>query len=117
MKTSTAPISPLPWRGLLSDPRATFAIGASEQDRNLHLELNPLSRSTLGVDCNNPHPEAAARDSCSYGLAFNASTNPDGTCSADGRPVDCKWLEIVQDLDACTCTSAEVFRHDDLGTR
>lgn len=88
---------------------ATFAIGASEQDRNLHLELNPLSPFDPWCRLQQPHPEAAAGDSCSYGLAFNASTNSDGTCSADGRPVDCKWLEIVQDLDACTCTSAGCF--------
>lgn len=90
---------------------ATFAIGASEQDRNLHLELNPLSPFDpwCRLQEPQPHPEPAAGESCSYGLAFNPSTNPDGTCSADGRPVDCKWLEIVRDLDACTCTSTGCF--------
>jgi len=90
---------------------ATFAIGASEQDRNLHLELNPLSPFDGWCRLQAPHasPASATEDSCSYGLAFSPSPNPEGTCHADGQPVDCKWLEIVSDLDACTCTTAGCF--------
>jgi hypothetical protein len=88
---------------------ATFAIGASEHDRNLHLELNPLSPFDPWCRLQVPHqdPAPAAGDSCSYGLAFEAST--EGACLADGEPVDCKWLEIVTELKACTCSSTGCF--------
>jgi hypothetical protein len=82
---------------------ATFAVGASAEDRNLHLELNPLSPFDPWCRLQAPHPDPAAVDSCAYGLAFDVPS--DGTCLADGEPVDCKWLEIVSDLEACTCTS------------
>jgi len=87
---------------------ATFVIGASEHDRNLHLELNPLSPFDPWCRLQEPHqnPAPAAGDSCSYGLAFDASEDP---CRADGQTVDCKWLEIVHDLGACTCTSTACF--------
>jgi hypothetical protein len=88
---------------------ATFAIGASEQDRNLHFELNPLSPFDAWCRLQQPHPAPAAGDSCSYGLAFSPSSTAEGPCLADGRPVDCKWLEIVSELEACTCTRAGCF--------
>lgn len=87
---------------------ATFAIGASAEDRNLHLELNPLSPFDPWCRLQVPHqnPAAAAGDTCSYGLAFDVSEDP---CRANGGTVDCKWLEIAHDLGACTCTMAGCF--------
>lgn len=89
---------------------ATFTIGASEEDRNLHLELNPLSPFDPWCRLQEPHTSAtpSAGDSCSYGLAFESSSSG-GTCVADGQPVDCKWLEIAHELNACTCTSTGCF--------
>ena len=88
---------------------ATFTVGANEHDRNLHLELNPLSPFDPWCRLQTPRLSPSAADSCSYGLGFESSKTSEGTCVADGHPVDCKWLEIVQELDACTCTSSGCF--------
>jgi hypothetical protein len=93
---------------------ATYTVGKNENDRNLHFDLNPLSPFDGWCRLQTPHtnPNLGDPNSCDYRLVFKPDKpgpNEVGPCTADGVTVDCKWLEIASELEACQCTSAGCF--------